>query len=395
MRWKPRYIIGFLILFCVQGGPVFAAEVRPASAIEAETYNRGVSLFQAGKIEEAAEHFASVSAAVDPSIAARARYNLGNVRYRQAVDALATGDPNSPADPGNSNNSGASATVIERLRSAIDHYQSSLRLDPSDDDARANIESAARLIQQLDQAQSPPEDQDGQQEEQDSEQDEESKEGDPADDSKSDESSSEGDESESDDSKNDDAERGEESGGGEDAADEQESSDDPADQSAGSGQSEPSQGDSSGSPGEEASDESSSSESPGGDPEESDSGTPSAPSANGDSSDDSGQDSSMDGRSDGESDPTSNSDSKESNADKSSDEATDSKGELTASDGDLSDAPPDDGESMARMADGAADAMTPQEAKKLLQSIRDRDMLRRLRQRAAERDRRVPVDRDW
>ena len=39
--------------------------------------------------------------------------------------------------------------------------------------------------------------------------------------------------------------------------------------------------------------------------------------------------------------------------------------------------------------------MTEEEARKLLQSIRDRDMLRRLRKQAAERALRVPVERDW
>ena len=43
----------------------------------------------------------------------------------------------------------------------------------------------------------------------------------------------------------------------------------------------------------------------------------------------------------------------------------------------------------------ATDQMTEEEARKLLQSIRDRDMLRRLRKQAAERALRVPVERDW
>ncbi|MDA7907042.1 hypothetical protein N9B25_00885, partial [bacterium] len=43
----------------------------------------------------------------------------------------------------------------------------------------------------------------------------------------------------------------------------------------------------------------------------------------------------------------------------------------------------------------ASDQMTEEEARKLLQSIRDRDMLRRLRKQAAERALRVPVERDW
>ncbi|MDG2014232.1 MAG: hypothetical protein P8J33_12045, partial [Pirellulaceae bacterium] len=39
--------------------------------------------------------------------------------------------------------------------------------------------------------------------------------------------------------------------------------------------------------------------------------------------------------------------------------------------------------------------MSREEALKMLQSVRDRDMLRRLRQQQRERSRRRPVDRDW
>ena len=39
--------------------------------------------------------------------------------------------------------------------------------------------------------------------------------------------------------------------------------------------------------------------------------------------------------------------------------------------------------------------MTQQEADKMLQAIRDRDMIRRLRRQAVERNQHVPVDRDW
>jgi Ca-activated chloride channel family protein len=46
--------------------------------------------------------------------------------------------------------------------------------------------------------------------------------------------------------------------------------------------------------------------------------------------------------------------------------------------------------------DSATDSpMTRQEAEKMLQAIRDRDMLRRLQRQAVERDQHVPVDRDW
>ena len=39
--------------------------------------------------------------------------------------------------------------------------------------------------------------------------------------------------------------------------------------------------------------------------------------------------------------------------------------------------------------------MTREEAMKMLQSVRDRDMLRRMQQQRQERSRRVPVDKDW
>ena len=39
--------------------------------------------------------------------------------------------------------------------------------------------------------------------------------------------------------------------------------------------------------------------------------------------------------------------------------------------------------------------MTREEALKMLQSVRDRDMLRRMQQQRQERSRHVPVDRDW
>jgi Ca-activated chloride channel family protein len=39
--------------------------------------------------------------------------------------------------------------------------------------------------------------------------------------------------------------------------------------------------------------------------------------------------------------------------------------------------------------------MTKEEALKMLQAVRDRDMLRRLRHEQIERSRHIPVDRDW
>ena len=39
--------------------------------------------------------------------------------------------------------------------------------------------------------------------------------------------------------------------------------------------------------------------------------------------------------------------------------------------------------------------MTKQEAEKMLQAIRDQEMIRRLRRQAVERNQHIPVDKDW
>ena len=52
-------------------------------------------------------------------------------------------------------------------------------------------------------------------------------------------------------------------------------------------------------------------------------------------------------------------------------------------------------ESAARLTKTGDGLMTREEALKMLQSVRDRDMLRRLQQQRRQRIRRVPVDKDW
>ena len=52
-------------------------------------------------------------------------------------------------------------------------------------------------------------------------------------------------------------------------------------------------------------------------------------------------------------------------------------------------------ESAARVSQPGDGLMTREEALKMLQSVRDRDMLRRLQQQRRQRIRRVPVDKDW
>ncbi len=92
--------------------------------------------------------FQRAAAATNDSLAAKARFNLGNTHYARALASLqspaqasAQTQTDKPAQPD-------TQAAIEQLGLAIDQYRSSLRINPADSDARANIE----LAEQADQA---------------------------------------------------------------------------------------------------------------------------------------------------------------------------------------------------------------------------------------------------
>jgi len=79
------------------------------------------------------ELFTQATAAEDRGLEAKARFNLADCDYEEAV-ALAEKDK--PA-------------AIERLQLAISHYRGALQSNPDEGDARANIELAQMLIKKL------------------------------------------------------------------------------------------------------------------------------------------------------------------------------------------------------------------------------------------------------
>lgn len=108
-------------------------------------YNLGTALLRLGEYEEAQRHLEAALADVDPALRQRALYNLGNRFLVEGRDE-------------------AEAEQRDRLLdAAIEAYQGALRIDPSDGDAKWNLELALR-----EQEQSPdspePEPQDDQQE---------------------------------------------------------------------------------------------------------------------------------------------------------------------------------------------------------------------------------------
>jgi len=88
-----------------------AAEQRPNDAIS--HYNLGTALYQKAQFDKAANAFRHSLAATDSMLQAHGHYNLGNAQFQ-------LGD----------------------IRGAIRSYKSALRLNPSDRDAKYNLELA-------------------------------------------------------------------------------------------------------------------------------------------------------------------------------------------------------------------------------------------------------------
>ncbi|WP_146534691.1 hypothetical protein [Rubripirellula reticaptiva] len=392
MRWILFCFVAFVaILIDTVVVPVESCGAAEQSGLsDSLAYNRAIDLYRGGQLIDAAALFQSVAASSDSALAAKARYNLGNSYYRQAVQAIESQDPK------------AKSTAIDMLRSAIAHYRSGLRLDPADDDGRANIESAAKLIQQLEQP-DPQESESQQSDETSSEQDSQNQ--------GSENQGSENQDSEGEPSPGDETDQGPKEPQDLDSSDPAEESPEPSEQKENGEESQDSQppeesekqegesaDQSEGSPGGAEQDEPSSGEpSPGqnegpgqdpGDPNETDGGSPSKQEEMPEQ-DQAGNEGQQDGKDQGEPDQG------ETEQGKTDDKSEASAGELTESDpSESSDDESESGDVAAVPAEQSGE-MTPQEARKMLQAIRDRDMIRRLRQKAAARDQRVIVDRDW
>lgn len=110
-------------------------------------HNRAAALFKLGRYDEAREIWLRIRDQADAAFEARMIYNLANCDYAEAI-GLAESDPR---------------RAVDLLHRATVHYLDALCVDPSLDDARANLELAQRLIRQIDtQLEPPPEPADGQ-----------------------------------------------------------------------------------------------------------------------------------------------------------------------------------------------------------------------------------------
>ncbi len=99
-------------------------------------YNQAVALYRKGNYDQAAELLGQSLKTHDKTLEAKARFNLGNCAYAEGLQLLKKKDKKA---------------AVKQLQTAISHYRESLQANPNDADARANIELAQMLIKQLQQ----------------------------------------------------------------------------------------------------------------------------------------------------------------------------------------------------------------------------------------------------
>ncbi len=367
--------------------------------LETLKYNRAVAEYRKGNIDSAEKLFEEVSSSSDPAIASHSRYNLGNCHYAKGLQ-LAENDR---------------AAAVFQLEQAIAHYRGSLRGNPENTDARANIELAAKIIRKL------KEEQQQQEQQQEDQQQEDQQKNEQQDNSQQDSEPRRNNADKGDPSQDQqEQQQAEPSGSGQQESDQQQSGQqqsDPAQQNQQTPDSDSQSSDESDA-GESDAGESDAGESDAGksDAGKSDAGKskpgkgeqnqpPSDTGSDPDSNQDqSGQQNSADQESGQQPQQQSARDGKRQASDQEPKTAEggdqNESADQTVPAGELTTASEQEsgGDSgTAAMADpNATDgAMTREEAMKMLQAVRDRDMLRRMQLEQRQRSRRVPVTRDW
>ena len=328
------------------------------------SYNLAVAQYRKGDMASAQQLFKQSATAENDAVAAKARFNLGNCNYAAALKQA------------ESDRAGA----IKGLNDAISDYRSALEVDPNDADSRANIELASAMIDKLreqeqkDQQQKDQQQKDQQQKDQqqkDQQQKDQQQKGGEKNEQKQDKPQSSENKQQQDQQKADEKKEQQkpEQSQGKDSKEQKESQD-----------KEPKSGD-------DKKNEK---------PEPKDSKSEGKDSKEQQSQEKQSADQKQQPR------PTTQKNSKDKQPEQEPAAQADEKkeqgkaapkGSLTAAD---EKAGKDEQKEKAAAAEMAPDGtMTVQEAEKMLQSIRDQEMLRRLKRQATERNQHIPVDRDW
>ncbi len=317
------------------------------------TYNVAVAHYRMGDLKTAKAMFTEIAASSDIKLAPASRYNLGNCFYADAL-TVAEQDPKS---------------AIELLKNAIDHYRASLAGNPRHVDARANIELAVELIEKLKQDEQKQDEQNQDEQKQDEQkQDEQKQDEQKQDEQKQDEQKQ--DEQKQDEQKQDEQKQDEQK------QDEQKQDEQKQDEQKQDEQKQDEQKQDEQKQDEQKQDEHKKRQQQDNASQEGDNNRTEA-----------GNSESQDRPEEQDPSPT------EEQAPDSEDQSVPS-GELkSANEQDLRDAKERiGGEENRSIKEGV---LSKEEAFKMLQAVRDRDMLRRLRQEQIERQMRVPTERDW
>ena len=334
-------------------------------------YNLASAHYRNSDIDAAAALFAETATSSNDQIASKSRYNLGNCHYAKALPLVEQQQ---------------AEAAISELQQAIVHFRSALRLDRSLSNARENLERASKLIEQLKEKEEEKEQQEQQEQQEDQEQEQQSDEEDSDSDKESSPDSQEGSDSEEEQSDKSEADKNQESQNSEDqeSANEANSDQQEGNESAESdGQSQPSDSGEDESKHQDAPDQQ-------GDPAQEESNSQ--------------QDSEnpQQAQRPQQPDPQSQSSTESQDASSATEESKEGKqppeGDLSAAneaDADDKTKPGNQATTVAPHDSADGEMMTRQEALKLLQSVRDRDMIRRFQQRQRQRQRRVPVEKDW
>jgi Ca-activated chloride channel homolog len=119
-------------------GSYEAALERYAAAAEAlpdapeVAFNRAAALFRTRNYPDALEHYLGALRGAGPELASRAHYNLGVIKYREALAATQRYED-----------------ALSLAETAIGYFRESLSLDSGYEDARYNLELAYRLRQRV------------------------------------------------------------------------------------------------------------------------------------------------------------------------------------------------------------------------------------------------------
>ena len=326
-----------------------ASAAEPGSQNQID-YNLAVAHYRNSDYPAAIPLFDEASKSLNREIATSSRHNLGNCHYAQALP-LVESEPDA---------------AIEQLQKSIVHYRSALRLDRSNADSRSNIELARKLIKQI---QSQQEQEQEKKEQEDSKQDQKEQEQNESDQNEQDsqQDSQNNQNSDSQDNQN---------------QQQQDSSQDSANQNSSAESQQP-----------DKDSKSESTDKPG---DDSDQPPESENNQTGEQSDDKREQ--VNPR---QSDSTTGNSEDEQQANTANQQSTDQSkqptpeqlaGDLTS---DNESKEKNNGQQAARVGQVGDGLMTREEALKMLQSVRDRDMLRRLKQQRRQRTRRVPVEKDW